>query len=428
MGISVYFGVGRQPEKTGYADIAIGLEPTALKLKVHHNLDLLGTGSLPLPAEVLKFLLISLGIWSADKVALRGLAADAWTRSLKVSLPAAAWETFLPELAVPLTFLTGDAWDLEARAIKPSLEISGKPDLTWRPDCICLFSGGVDSLAGAVDLLEDGRNVLLVSHYDFGQLAAGQKILAQALIEHYGAHRVRRWGFRVQFEAPELSLRSRSLLFIALGLAAAAVWGENLPLVIPENGWISLNPPLTGNRLGSYSTRTTHPYFISGLKQFWVNRGIAHDLGNPYQEVTKGEMLARSRNPALIRDLLSHTISCAHPVASRWLKGRQGNCGYCFPCLMRRAALHTLGWDDGRQYAIDVLRQPEVWRNRARGADLRSLLYAVEQWQLNPQPRQLLWRSGPLPVDQAEGEKLIDLVGRGLTEVSRWLSVRQGNY
>ena len=62
MGISVYFGVGRQPEKTGYADIAIGLEPTALKLKVHHNLDLLGTGSLPLPAEVLKFLLISLGI------------------------------------------------------------------------------------------------------------------------------------------------------------------------------------------------------------------------------------------------------------------------------------------------------------------------------------------------------------------------------
>ena len=140
------------------------------------------------------------------------------------------------------------------------------------------------------------NRVLLVSHYDFGQLAGAQNLLTDRLISHYGQEKVRRWGFRIQFEAPELSLRSRSLLFIGLGVAAAAVWGQDLPLHIPENGWISLNPPLTSNRLGSYSTRTTHPYFISGLKNFLASVGINQDLVNPFQFETKGEMLRRSRN------------------------------------------------------------------------------------------------------------------------------------
>ena len=307
-------------------------------------------------------------------------------------------------------FLTGDDWSLEARPVRPFLEIPSKPGDSWQPDCVCLFSGGVDSLAGAIDLLEAGHRVLLVSHYDFGQLAGSQNLLTEGLTRHYGPELVRRWGFRIQFEAPELSLRSRSLLFISLGVAAAAVWGRTLPLFIPENGWISLNPPLTGNRLGSYSTRTTHPYFISGLKQFLVSVGIPTDLVNPFQYVTKGEMLAQNRNPALLRTLLPYSISCAHPVASRWKKDRQGNCGYCFPCLMRRAALHSVGWDEGQQYLYDVLKQPEVLASRARGADLRSLLYLLSQWRRNPQPQQLLWQSGPLPVGPEERQKLVSLV------------------
>ena len=424
MTVSVYFSTGLRQEDCGGYDYAIGVEPTSLKMTVHHNLGLLGTASVPLPDEVLTFLLTSLGVWAADKVSPRQQAPDVWTRRLRVSCPAAGWAEVLPELSSLAGFLTGDDWSLEARPVPPLLQIPSKPGDSWQPDCVCLFSGGVDSLAGAIDLLEAGHRVLLVSHYDFGQLAGSQNLLTEGLTQHYGPELVRRWGFRVQFEAPELSLRSRSLLFISLGVAAAAVWGRVLPLYIPENGWISLNPPLTGNRLGSYSTRTTHPYFISGLKRFLVSVGIPTDLVNPFQYVTKGEMLAQSRNPALLRTLLPYSISCAHPVASRWKKDRQGNCGYCFPCLMRRAALHSVGWDEGQQYLYDVLKQPEVLASRARGADLRSLLYLLSQWRRNPQPQQLLWQSGPLPAGREERQKLVGLVGHGLSEMSRWLEER----
>ena len=77
--------------------------------------------------------------------------------------------------------------------------------------------------------MEAGKRLLLVSHYDFGQLAGAQNLLTDRLINHYGQGKVRRWGFRIQFEAPELSLRSRSLLFIGLGVAAVCSLGPRPP-------------------------------------------------------------------------------------------------------------------------------------------------------------------------------------------------------
>ena len=161
-----------------------------------------------------------------------------------------------------------------------------------------LFSGGLDSLVGALDGLEAGQRLLLVSHYDFGQLADIQQTLAAALLRHYGPDRVHHLGLRVQFpEAPELSMRSRSLLYLALGLAAAAGFGGATPLIIPENGWISLNPPLTANRLGSCSTRTTHPYFLEQLTGLWRAAGVENPLVNPYQDCTKGELVKQLPQP-----------------------------------------------------------------------------------------------------------------------------------
>ena len=39
-----------------------------------------------------------------------------------------------------------------------------------------------------------------------------------------------------------------------------------LDIYVPENGFISINTPLTRRRIGSLSTRTTHPYFINSLQ------------------------------------------------------------------------------------------------------------------------------------------------------------------
>lgn len=422
MGVSVFFSTAaHSSEAMPTTGLAVGLAPAPLDLKVHHNFGLLAEGREPLPEKVSTFLTVALGIWITDRLARRQDAPDGWTRRLTVSCPAPGWNAALAELTPLVSFLTGDVWSLMARPEPASLALPDPRVGAWHPDCICLFSGGLDSLAGAIDLLESGRRVLLVSHYDFGQLAGCQNYLTDALSQVYSRDRVQRWGFRVQFEAPELSLRSRSLLFVALGLAAASVWDSPLPLIIPENGWISLNPPLTGNRLGSYSTRTTHPYFLKGL-QDWLQAAAIHlPLHNPYQYLTKGEVLIHCRNQDLLRRLLPHSLSCAHPVASRWLKDRQGNCGYCYPCLVRRAAAHAAGWDDGRHYLVDVRQQPEVMAGRAKGADWRSTLYCLQTWTKQPAPQRLLWQTGPLPVALEEQQRLVGVVSRGVEEIKQWV-------
>ncbi len=338
-------------------------------------------------AAALGFLAVALGVWAADKLLPRQAAADAWTRQIVLHLPAPeSWRALAPDLSRVLNFLTGDDWSLKPRATwrDPGLVKAAWPH-PWRPQAVALFSGGLDSLVGAIDLLEGGKRLVLVSHYDFGQLASIQQGLAAALKGRYGPGRVHHLGVRVQFpESPELTLRSRSLLYLALGLATAAAFGEATPLCLPENGWVSLNPPLTGNRLGSYSTRTTHPHFLEQIASLWRRAGLDHPLGNPYQGLTKGEMLLNCRNRGLLKELFPRTVSCARPVASRWQGRPAGSCGCCYPCLMRRAALNRLGWDAGGDYLLDVLAAKETLSHRTRGQDLRALLLALKTWEESP--------------------------------------------
>ncbi|MHB8069715.1 MAG: Qat anti-phage system QueC-like protein QatC [Desulfobaccales bacterium] len=361
-------------------------EPGGRGYPVHHNLEALFVQPSPTPPAVAAFLLAALGVWAGDKLWPRSSRPDAWTREVVLYLPATpAWARLFPEFSRILNFLTGDAWTLKAREAPLEVGCAGIWEQPWQPQAVALFSGGLDSLAGAIDRLEAGKKLLLVSHHDYGQLAGVQQTLAGALAAHYGPERVQHLGLRVQFpEAPELTLRSRSLLFLALGLSAAAAFGPDLPLLIPENGWVSLNPPLTLNRLGPYTTRTTHPYFLEQLTRLWQAAGIKHPLINPYRRQTKGEVLEKCRNPELLKKLAQQSSSCARPVVSRWRRQAGGECGYCYPCLVRRAALHRLGRDRGEDYLLDVLAAPETLGHRVRGRDLRALLLALKTWEESP--------------------------------------------
>jgi 7-cyano-7-deazaguanine synthase in queuosine biosynthesis len=360
-------------------------EPGVKGYPLHHNLDACLVHPSPPPSMVSAFLLAALGVWAGDKLLPRSSRPDAWTREIVLHLPATPeWTGLFPQFARALNFLTGDLWTIKPREAHLNLGFAGRWEQPWQPEAVALFSGGLDSLGGAIDQLEAGRHLLLVSHHDYGQLASIQQNLARALAAHYGPERVQHLNLRVQFpEAPELTLRSRSLLYLALGLTAAAAFGPVMPLLLPENGWVSLNPPLTLNRLGTCTTRTTHPYFLEQITRLWRDAGIHHPLTNPYQHLTKGELLAQCRNRELLEKLARQSSSCARPVASRWRRRAGGECGYCYPCLMRRAALHRLGRDRGEDYLLDVLAGPETLKHRVRGRDLRALLLALRTWEEN---------------------------------------------
>jgi 7-cyano-7-deazaguanine synthase in queuosine biosynthesis len=408
----------------GMAAIIHLKEPGRPGYPLHHNLSRLPSTPGLSGQAVTAFLSAALGVWAADKFLPRRDAPDAWTRKITLNLPVSpAWLPLAPRLERLLNFLTGDDWNLKLREASFDLGLKGEWPHPWPPDGVMLFSGGLDSLIGALDRLEAGERLLLVSHYDFGQIAAIQQSLAAALLGHYGPGRVHHLGLRVQFpQAPELSMRSRSLLYLALGLAAAASFGAATPLIIPENGWISLNPPLTPNRLGSCSTRTTHPYFLEQLTGLWQATGLANPLVNPYKNLTKGEMVRGCHNRDLLKQLFGMSLSCARPVVSRWQGGAAGACGYCYPCLMRRAALHTLGWDRGEDYRRDVLAALETLAHRGRGLDLRALRLAVQTWEESPAEveARLMVGAAPetLPARLAAAHRVLD---RGFREIAGWL-------
>jgi len=149
----------------------------------------------------------------------------------------------------------------------------------------------------------------------------------------------------------EDSTRSRSLIFIAFGLALASVNG--VPLWIPENGYASINPPLSSNRRGSLSTKTTHPAFLSGVQAILAKVGAHHDLVNPFESLTKGEMFVRVKD-AIGADaasaFLSKTVSCSHTGARSYGISPSVSCGVCFGCVLRKASFHASGIADGTTY------------------------------------------------------------------------------
>ena len=63
-------------------------------------------------------------------------------------------------------------------------------------------------------------------------------------------------------------------MFFAHAIALATCSSNSVKLIVPENGLISLNIPLTHSRLGGSSTRTTHPYYMSLLQELICNLNI----------------------------------------------------------------------------------------------------------------------------------------------------------
>jgi len=226
--------------------------------------------------------------------------------------------------------------------------------------------------------LESGNKLLLVSHHEGGGIISGrQRLLAKELQLHYGNDKVQHCGISLSVSnGIEPSTRSRSLLFISLGLCLATTISMETPLIIPENGFVSLNCPLTPNRLGSYTTRTTHPYFLKKIQDIIYKIGIKNTLSNIYSFKTKGQLVSECANRNLLKKLFKISISCAHPEALRWRKKSPGPCGYCFPCIVRRASLNTIGWDDASEYYFDVCKDKHLLQ-KPIGNDLRAILIKI---------------------------------------------------
>lgn len=383
-------------------------------------------------AMALDFLLIAASVYAMDKLIRRKDEADAWTRDISLTVPVsdpAVWNAAKADLVESLSFLSGDRWrvefeQLETQIYRPPVRRRRRRRQVPPPsgDLVCLFSGGLDSLVGAIDLMEEREDetVLLVGHHD-GQMAgplSDQNALLGQLKPVYRG-RVQPLLLRVGHtgRSRDINLRCRSILFIALGIYAAAAMGANVPLFIPENGTISLNVPLTPSRRGSCSTRTTHPHYLNTLGRVLEQVGLRNQILNPLEGKTKGEAVAQCLNLPLIRSSALHSVSCAkrgHKIHFTHREARA--CGRCMPCVYRRAALHTIGLDT-ELYGDDFCTgEVDLGDAGATGPnDLRACFSFLKRNPTQSEIERMLIVNGSL--DVARLPAYADMVGRTMEEI-----------
>ncbi|MDC7789935.1 hypothetical protein PQJ75_29305 [Rhodoplanes sp. TEM] len=290
-----------------------------------------------------------------------------------------------------------------------------------------LFSGGLDSLIGAINNLNAGHTPLLVSHAGEGLVSKSQEQCFEALKATYKRSlfdRLRVWmafdSGLVENVASEDTTRGRSFLFFSLGIAAGTALGRNFVLNVPENGLITLNVPLDPLRLGALSTRTTHPFYIARWNELIRELGIGATVENPYWNRTKGEMVAECSNQALLKELVPLSLSCSSPAKGRWTKKPLGHCGYCLPCLIRRAALRGR---DSTIYGVPDIEAATLNTRQAEGQQVRSFQIAIARLSKRPQlAKALIHKPGPLYDDPSRHDALADVYRRGLEEVGRLLT------
>jgi len=372
--------------------------------------------------QVMDFLTIALAVTAADTFVRRAHAADGWTRQFSMQVPLHEpdrWTPWKKDLERALHFLSGDIWnfDFQGDGYPPPTPYRQRDHFHLIQlkglDCVCLFSGGLDSAIGAIDLLTQGKAPLLVSHAYKGD-KSHQDQIAKALQGRYSRFEVNADPHLCTGET-DITMRTRSLNFLAFAaVGASAVQTvskqERVDLFVPENGFISLNAPLTPRRIGTLSTRTTHPYFIDSIKKLFDAIGIPCNIINPYQFKTKGQMAAGCLNRQMLTGIIDSTVSCSH-----WKRSNQ-QCGICVPCIIRRSALDAGSIVEGINYTFNNLA--DVLNEIDRRDDLLALSIAVMQKTTRKLGSWIL-DSGPLPPDQFGNFQTVFL--QGLEEVEIFL-------
>lgn len=380
-------------------------------------------------------LILAMSVYSADLRIPRKTGGDRWCREMHLYLPVSdveLWNDAQQITQDTLDYLTGDNWTIDFRASdgwpkvkKSKLSRRRKREKIGTIDRFCLFSGGLDSLVGAIDLLSTGDRVALIGHHGAGITNKVQEGLLEKVTERY-KEQVVPLMFHVQpkklrAKDGEPTMRSRSFLFFALGVAMVECLTGGDTLTVAENGLISLNVPLTPARSGSCSTRTTHPHYIALYRKMLKRVEIQTKIDLPYRFKTKGEMLLECKDRNVLQKTAALSMSCSHSESGRFQGFRPGqHCGYCVPCIIRRASMLKAKLQDGAPN-IDVLLQ-QLNHEEDRGRDLRAFQMALERERSLTAARSLfrVLSSGPLPPSDAA--KFASVYRRGIGEVQAFFA------
>ncbi|MFT4081394.1 MAG: hypothetical protein QM638_02305 [Nocardioides sp.] len=372
------------------------------------------------PTQTIDLVRIAGSAYLVDRLSGR---PSAFTRRLHLTVEVAdptPWEgEAINQLAQLLFWLTGDTWDLQLIQ-DPTIPETSAPMASDGVDAVALLSGGLDSYLGALHLLSTlSGPPLFVGHYDTATaVRRAQNTVHGWLQEAYTPPpSYTQIEFTQVADKKESSSRSRSLLFVALGVAVAASRHASR-LFVPENGFTSLNLPLHPNRAGALSTRSTHPETFYRINTLLQTLNLAVAVANPFAEHTKGEemRLVADRHPPGGWDRVAGlTVSCSKLDGAR-IKGGNStlNCGLCYACVTRRGAFIAAGVDDPTIYLSDELTgDARLELLERRYSDRAAISYATTRGIDDD-----AIDAGTWPPD-ADLDAISDLARRGLAELGK---------
>ena len=280
-------------------------------------------------------------------------------RTIRIKLPVSDPELWSSHevsalLVEALGFLTGDSWNFVFKPVESTTSSAASHDdylfelPPERPPKVMLYSGGLDSFAGAVHQLDDQEHFhVLMSGSTHNRMASGQRAQTRLLFAgraEIGQHVV--VSHRPVGKAADLpmenSQRSRGFFHVSLGAAAALLLGTH-ELSIYENGIGAINLPFDASQIGTETSRAVHPKFL------WLMEGLLAQISGqpfairtPFLFLTKAEALRHPR----MREFgvgIAETFSCDR--FPNYHEHRP-QCGECPSCVLRRMSLEAAGLSD----------------------------------------------------------------------------------
>lgn len=360
------------------ADPPIGGQPLRLRANGRHPDVDLQIGAIadaltaPVPSPLVDLIDIAAYVYCADQAVTRGgpgveNVGAAWRRRLHFVIPVRMLDLWrsadvMAALTSTLGFLSDDEYSFEFVALKdgPSFQdylFTEDGGVAVEAEEVALFSGGLDSLSGAIQESVVGqRRVAFVTHQPSSKLVPRYDRLRADLTKR-SAHAPLFVPVRInklKSLGREYTQRSRSFLYVALGASVASALGLSR-VRFYENGVISFNFPPSGQVVGAKATRTTHPRVLHGFAEILrLATGATFVVENPYLWRTKADVI-RSIVVADCQEMIKYSTSCTHT----WeMTNMHPHCGSCSQCIDRRFAVlaaEAERWDPEDGYKTKLL-------------------------------------------------------------------------
>lgn len=399
-----------------------------------------------IPPMLVDLLEVATYVYCADQATTRGGSGvkdygAKWRRQFHFHIPVREpklWssEAVLTALRDGLGFLSDDEYEFNFKKMATPPPVTAylefKEETGFQAEEVILFSGGLDSLGGAIqEAVVAKRKVAFVSHRSAPKIVKCQKDLLVDLKDRCAIKpfHVPVWVHNsANARARDFTQRSRSFLFAALAAVVARIF-DLWRIRFYENGVVSINLPIAPQVVGGRATRTTHPQVLNGFSDIFTalfEKPFA--VENPFLWSTKAEVVKSIRD-AGCGDLIRHTTSCTRVRDSEKLKT---HCGECSQCLSRRFATLAAGCSDQEDpeemYSIDLLtgeREPggsrtmleSYVRTAKRIKDMSDIAFFSEFGESN----RVTQHVRGLSVDDA-ASRILDLHKRHATEVSGVIS------